>query len=84
MAEIIYPQYDFTFEILSSSFETGTLTVKYIPVNTDFTTFEYIVPILPSFDITNLKAYVLEWCPNDRWFAQETILSSLNIVGAKG
>lgn len=83
--EIIqYPQYDFTFEIVQTLFEQGTVIVKYIPVNTNLTNYEYNVPILPTFDTNNLKEYFKQWVPNDRWFAQETILNNTNLVGVTG
>lgn len=84
MIQNTFPQYDFTFEILETRFEQGTINVRYIPVNTNLTNYEYNIPILPTFDPNNLKEYLSQWTPNDRWFAQETILNHSNLVGTTG
>jgi hypothetical protein len=76
MPEITYPEYDFSFVIEQVLFEQGTLLVKYMPVNTALTSYTYNIPILPTLDMSNLKEYVKQWAPNDRWFAQETILNN--------
>lgn len=84
MTELEYPHYEFTFEILETKFEQGTIQVKYTPVDTSLTVYEYNIPILPSFDVNNLKVYVSQWAPNDRWFAQKTIIANVNLVGVTG
>lgn len=76
MAEIVYPDYDFTFVVEQLLFEQGTMIVKYTPTDTRLTAYSYNIPILPDIDPNNLKEYVKTWAPRDRWFAQETILDS--------
>lgn len=83
MAEIIYPEYDFSFVVEQLLFEQGTMVVKYTPTNTTLTSYSYSIPILPTIDMANLKEYVKEWAPKDRWFAQEFILNNANtLMGA--
>jgi hypothetical protein len=83
MPEITYPEYDFSFVIEQVLFEQGTLVVKYMPVNTQLTSYTYNIPILPTLDMSNLKEYVKQWTPNDRWFAQEIILNNgTTLLGA--
>jgi G:T/U-mismatch repair DNA glycosylase len=84
MTDNEYPKYEFTFEILQTLFEQGTIHIKYTPLNTNLTVYEYNIPILPNFDPNNLKQYVAQWAPNDRWFAQETILNHTNLIGTTG
>lgn len=76
MAEIVYPEYDFTFVVEQLLFEQGAMIVKYIQTDTRLTAYSYNIPILPDIDANNMKEYVKTWAPRDRWFAQETILNS--------
>jgi len=85
MATIVFPNYDFTFVIEQLLFEQGSMVVKYTPTDVRLTSISYAIPLLPTIDFNNLKAYVAEWAPKDKWFAQQTILESSNqLLNAAG
>lgn len=73
-----FPKYDYTYTVEQLLFEQGTMVVCYKPVNQTLISITYNVPIWPGLDLTNMKTYLDNWAPNDKWFAQETILNSGN------
>lgn len=71
-----FPVIDYTFEIKQTLFEMGTIIVKYTPVDERLTAIEYNIPIWPTMDLNNLKPYVDQWAPYDKWYAQGLILDN--------
>lgn len=83
--DIIYPKYEYTFEVINIFFERAQIEVLYKPVDVRFTNFAYTIPIHPDIDVNDLKPMVENYAPYDRWFAQEIILSHENtLLGATG
>lgn len=76
----VYPTYDYTFKILNLFFDKASMAVKFIPTNTSLTAFEFALPIRPEMDVNNLKPYLDNFAPNDRWYAQEVILANSNTL----
>lgn len=83
--EIIFPEYEFTFEVVSIHFDLGQFNVLYKPTDTRFTHVELSLPILPVMDMNDLLPYVKEFAPKQKWYAQQVILDNSNtLLGAKG
>ena len=71
-----FPKHDYTYSIEQLLFEQGTMLVKYMPVNTALPSVTINIPIWPGLDLNNMKPYLDNWAPNDKWFAQEMILNN--------
>lgn len=83
--EIVFPEYEFNYEVVSLHFEVAQFNVLYKPVDPRLTNIELSLPILPNMDLNDLKPYVKMFAPNDRWYAQLVILdNSSKLLGAKG
>ena len=83
--ETAFPEYDFTFQVLSTHFEPCSLTVKFTPVDTRLTATEVRVPLDATFDPANLKPYLAKYAPNRRWFGQLVLLEHGEaLVGKEG
>lgn len=74
ITEFNFPQYEYTHEIVALMFESGAVEVKYIPQDTRFTIFTFIIPLLPTFDPSNVSEYFKQWAPFDKWYAQEVMI----------
>lgn len=74
----VFPKYEYTFTIEQLLFEQGTMLVCYKPVNETLISVTYNVPIWPGHDLANMKPYLDNWAPHDKWYAQETILTTGN------
>lgn len=82
---IVFPEYEFTFEVVSIHFDVAQFNVLYKPVDTRLTNVELSLPILPSMDLNNLHPYVKLFAPYQKWYAQLVILEhSESLLGAKG
>lgn len=80
MADIVFPEVPFTYEIKGVNFENGTIHVRYLPNNQQYTAVEYLVPILPTFNANDMQTYLKNWAPFDKWFAQQTILDNQTVL----
>ena len=69
-----FPKMPFTFEVKAVNFEAGTIHVKFMPSDSRFTFVEYMVPILATFDPSDMMTYLTQWAPFDKWFAQKMLL----------
>lgn len=67
-------KYEYTYKVVSIAFESATMLVEYTPVDVKYTTITYNLPILATFDINNVKAYVDQFAPHEKWYAQDMIL----------
>jgi len=84
MEDIVFPKYEFDFEVVSLHYEIGQFNVLYKPKDKKLTNIEYSLPILPNMDLDNLMLYVEQWAPYSKWYAQEMILdNSEKLLGAK-
>lgn len=85
MSTVVFPEYEFTFVVEQLLFEQGAMIVKYTPSDERLTSIKYTIPMLPTMDVNNMKSYVTEWAPRDKWFAQQMILENgeklLNAAG---
>jgi hypothetical protein len=75
-----FPDYDYTYTIESFSFDNGTMIVNYVPVDTRLMAVKYSVPIWPGMDMNNMKPYLDNWSPKEKWYAQEMILTHGNTL----
>jgi hypothetical protein len=78
--EFNYPKYEYTFEVTNTFFESGTFEVKYMPKKETLMSVSYTLPILATFNVTDIGSYVDNWAPHDRWFAQEFIIKNENLM----
>lgn len=78
-----FPEIEYTFTVEQVLFESGTILVKYMPVNESLASITYNIPIWPDMDLNNLKPHVNRWAPFDRWYAQSLILTSGNTLLGK-
>jgi len=80
----IFPEYDYTFTIEQLLYDRGTMLVKYLPVDTTLPAITLNVPIWPSMDLNNIKAYTDSFAPYASWYAQKMILEhSLELMATK-
>jgi hypothetical protein len=70
-----YPEYAYTFTVEQLNFDQGGMTINFIPANTALAAIRAVVPIRPEMDVNDLKPYLDNFAPYNRWFAQETILA---------
>lgn len=75
-----FPQYDFTYKILETFFDSGSMLVEFIPTDTKLPGLTYNIPIDASFDANNIKEYLIKYAPNEKWFAQEVILQHGDVL----
>lgn len=75
-AEQTFPVVDYTFTVEQLLFDQGTMLVKYMPTDETLTSITLNLPIWPSMDLNNLKAYTMSFAPYDKWYAQKVILNS--------
>lgn len=80
MTTLVYPEYEFTFVIEQLLFEQCSMVVKYTPVDARLTSISYAIPIQPTLDLADLKTYVSQWAPKDKWFGQQMILEHENVL----
>lgn len=73
--EQTFPQFDYTFTIQQLLFDQGTMLIKYLPTNTALSAIVLNVPIWPSMDMNDMKTYLDNFAPNEKWFAQQIILN---------
>jgi len=78
-----FPDYEYTFEVEQFLFDQGTMLVNYKPKNKNLMSVKYNIPIWPGMDVNNMKPYLDNWAPKEKWFAQEKILE-LNNITIKG
>lgn len=69
-----FPTYEYTFKVITINYETAHFLVEYTPTDTKYTKITYNLPILPTFDINDVAAYVEKFAPHDKWYAQDIIL----------
>ena len=74
--EQTFPVVDYTFTVEQLLFDQGTMLVKYLPTDETLTSITLNIPIWPSMDLNDIKAYTMNFAPNDRWYAQKVILNS--------
>lgn len=80
-----YPQYDFTYKVLNTYFDSGSILVEFTPTDTKLPSMTYNIPIDASFDVNNMKEYLKKYAPYEKWFAQEIILQHGDILtGSEG
>jgi uncharacterized protein (DUF486 family) len=85
MDDIVFPEYEFTFEVVSIHFDIAQFNVLYKPVDSRLTHLEYSLPILPTMEVNNLYPYVKQFAPYSVWYAQEVLLNnSETLLGTKG
>lgn len=83
--EFVFPEYEFTFEVVSIHFQIAQFNVLYKPTHPNLTNIELSLPILPSMDLNDLLPYVKKFAPYQQWYAQTIILEhSDSLLGAKG
>ena len=70
-----FPEYDFTFKVLNTYFDMGSMMVRFTPVDTRLPALDYNVPIDALFNPADVKTYLKRYAPNQKWFAQEQILN---------
>jgi hypothetical protein len=73
-------KYEYTYKIQQLFPEQGSMLVEYTPGNTSLMKISYNVPILIDFDINDMATYLEKYAPHDRWYAQELILNSSEIL----
>ena len=74
--EQTFPKFEFTYTVEQLLFDQGSMVVRYLPVDTTLSAIVLNIPIWPSIDMNDLKAYVSNFAPNDKWFAQQMILNN--------
>lgn len=83
--EIVFPEYEFTYEVIAIHFEIAQFDVTYKPVDQRLTAISLSLPIFPDMDVNNLTPYIQKYAPRQKWYAQEVILNhSQLILGATG
>ena len=83
--EIVFPEYEFTYEVTAIHFEIAQFDVMYTPVDSKLTSISFSLPILPEMDVNNLTPYIKKFAPHQKWYAQEVILNHSQIIlGATG
>lgn len=70
-----FPKYDYTYVIEQLLFDQGTMLVKFTPTDIRLAPVTYNIPIFADIDVNNIKPYLDNFAPNDKWFAQDTILN---------
>jgi hypothetical protein len=75
-----FPTYDYTFTVEQLLFDQGSMAVRYLPVDVNLSAIVLYLPIWPSLDLADMKTYTDHFAPNDKWFAQETILNHGNTL----
>jgi hypothetical protein len=80
IAGIDYPKYEYTYKVISISFDTAHFLVDYFPTDTRFIKITYNLPILTTFKIDEINEYIDQWAPHDKWYAQEIILQHGNSI----
>lgn len=73
-AGIDYPKCEYTYKVISISFDTAHFLVEFIPLDIKYAKITYNLPILTTFDIDTIGEYIEQWAPYDKWYAQELIL----------
>lgn len=75
-----FPNYEYTFVVQKLLFDMGCMEVKYTPVDTTLSAIVLIVPIWPDLDVNNMKPYLDEFMPKDKWYAQQVITNHGNTI----
>ena len=73
--EQTFPVFNYTFTVEQLLFDQGTMLVRFLPTDTTLSAFVLNVPIWPSMDMNNIKAYLDNFSPNEKWYAQQIILN---------
>lgn len=73
--EQTFPKFDYTFTIQQLLFDQGTMLIRFLPTNTALSAIVLNVPIWPSMDMNDMKTYLDNFAPNEKWFAQQIILN---------
>jgi hypothetical protein len=75
-----FPVYPYTFTVQKLLFDMGCMEVRFLPTDTALSAIVTTIPIWPAMDITNLKAYLDNFAPHDRWYAQKVITDHGNTI----
>jgi hypothetical protein len=78
-----FPEIEYNFSMEQLLFESGSILVKYTPVDERLTSITYNIPIWPDMDLNNMKPHVNRWAPFDKWYAQSLILTAGNTILGK-
>ena len=73
--EQTFPVFNYTFTVEQLLFDQGTMLVRFLPTDTTLSACVLNVPIWPSMDMNNIKAYLDNFAPNEKWYAQQIILN---------